>query len=248
MTIRELVEFVKELGFDGVEFPLRDGYQVEPSNAVEKLPVLAEEMKKQGLSIMSVASHLDESIFKACSESGVTILRIMLSTDTGESYMEAENKWQKMLNNYVPLCRKYNVKIGIQQHFGPGVFNTMELRHLLEKCDTEYIRAIWDAAHSGLAGEEPEQALDIIWDHLELVNLKNAYYKRELDPATNKPLFTPFFTLGHDGIYDWKRAADYLIKRGYKGDICMPAEYTDEENVVDYIKTDLAYVKKLFNS
>ena len=40
----------------------------------------------------------------------------------------------------------------------------------------------------------------------------------------------------------------YLYKRNYEGVICLPAEYTDENNVLSYITEDIAYVKKLFRN
>ena len=41
-------------------------------------------------------------------------------------------------------------------------------------------------------------------------------------------------------------AVAHLKKRGYQGVVCLPAEYTDEENVDIYTREDLAYIKSLF--
>ena len=37
-SLAELGELVCELGYDGIEFPVRPGYQVEPENVVRDLP------------------------------------------------------------------------------------------------------------------------------------------------------------------------------------------------------------------
>ena len=42
-------------------------------------------------------------------------------------------------------------------------------------------------------------------------------------------------------------AAKALKKRGYAGNICLPAEYTDEANVKAYVSEDLKYAKSLFD-
>ena len=37
----ELAQFVSGMGLNGVEYPVRDGYEVHPGNALEALPELA---------------------------------------------------------------------------------------------------------------------------------------------------------------------------------------------------------------
>jgi len=247
ISIDELGKFVSELGFDGIEFPLRPGYQVEPQNAEKELPAMAKKLREEyGVEILSVASITDENIFAACAEAGVPVIRIMVNVDPDLGYMGTEAKKKKELEGLIPLCEKYEVKIGVQQHCGLMTSNCMEVLHLIEDFDPKYIGAIWDAAHSGLAGEEPEQALDIVWSHLCMVNFKNAFYRRINGPEADEAQWGRFFTTGNHGLCSWPRAVKYLKKRGYKGTVCLPAEYTDEANVNRYIAKDIAYIKSLF--
>ena len=242
----ELGSMVSGLGFDAIEFPLRDGYQVEPADAEKGLPKLAETLKAYNVGITSVASSTDENIFAACQAAGVPIIRIMLNNlEAGLGYMESETVWKHKLYDLLPLCEKYNVKVAVQQHYGLGTYTSMELRHVLEGLDLRYITGIWDAAHSALAGETPEKALDILWNYLAMVNFKAAYQKRVNGPEAEHAEFRPYFTTACQGASHWKNAVDYLLKRGYGGVICMPAEYTDEKNVLKYIKQDVKYMKEL---
>jgi len=248
MSIPALGKLVSGLGFQGIEFPLRDGFQVQPREAVEKLPLLGTQLAAYGLKIMSVAGSTDETTFAACKAAGVPLIRIMLQADLKTGYLNCEQQWLRRLESLEPLCAKYGVRVGVQPHYGPGVFSTMELRHLLEQCRGGHVGAIWDAAHSGLAGEEPEQALDIIWDRLLLVNLKSAFYERRIDGASGAAVYRPYFTTGRDGAGSWPRIVAFLRERGYRGDVCMPAEYTDEANVERHIASDVAYVRELLAS
>lgn len=241
----ELAEKVKALGFDGIEFPLRDGYQVEPQNAEKDLPIFANKLSQYGIKITSVASTADENVFAACQAANIDLIRIMFSANLEEGYMKSEYKMKKEIERFLPLCEKYGVRVGVQHHYGPMVSNSMELRHVLEGFDPKYVGAIWDAAHSGLAGEEPEQGLDIVWDYLMLVNLKTAYYKYQNGPEAARAEHLRYFTTGRYGICDWERVIKFLKKKGYTGVLCLPAEYTDEPNVEIYAKDDLAYVKSL---
>jgi sugar phosphate isomerase/epimerase len=56
------------------------------------------------------------------------------------------------------------------------------LRALLDGLDGRSVGAIWDAAHDALAGVAPESGLDLVWDRLVMVNLKNAFYIRTNGP------------------------------------------------------------------
>lgn len=244
----ELGEFVSRLGFSGIEFPLRPGYQVEPENAEKGLPALNETLNRYGVKITSVAGDTKERTFAACQSAGVKLLRIMVSADAQLGYMKSIEKTKRELDALVPLCEKYSVTVGVQHHYGFGVFGTMELRYLLDGFDPKHVGAIWDAAHSALSAEIPAQALDVIWDKLVLVNLKTAYYRRVNGPEAEQAKFEPYFTTGRNGWSSWKEIAEELIRRGYDGNLCMPAEYTDEAGVEKYIAEDVAYAKRLFAS
>ena len=245
-SVEELASFLSKLGFDAIEFALRDGYQVEPKNAEKNLPKLAKTLKDYNLSIASVASGTEENIFAACSEAGIPIIRIMAPISLKTNFLESIDEKKKELEKLLPLCEKYNVKVAVQHHYGPGVNNSMELKYLVGDFDPKYIGAIWDTAHSALAGEEPEQALDIVWSHLAMVNFKNAYYKRVNGPEAETASWKRHFTSGRHGLASWERVSDCLKEKNYKGVICLTAEFSDEEQVNRLIAEDIQYAKSLF--
>jgi len=246
-SVDELAALVLRLGFTGVEFPLREGYQAEPQHAEKDLPKLAKALKAHGLSITSVASDTTEAVFAGCAEAGVPLIRVMYWHDLNGNYLETEAAIRREIEGFLPLCEKYGVKVGVQQHCGPSVNSTMEMLHLLEHYDPKLIGGIWDAAHSGLAGEEPEQALDIIWEHLAGLSFKSAYYRRINGPEAERARYDAYFTTGKQGQCSWPRAVARIAKRGYTGTICMPAEYSDEDNTELYAAQDLADLKNLID-
>ena len=244
LSSEELADLVAKMGFNGVEFPLRDGYQAQPSDALESLPALAGVFASRGLKIYSVASSLDEHIFKACALAGVPIIRIMAGYGA-EGYLEGERRMRETLRDVQPLCEKYGVRVGVQQHCGKMVNNSMELRHLLEGLDKRYIGAVWDAAHSALAGENPEQGLEILREYLFMVNFKAAYYKKDTRAQSDWDIYRPYFAAGRECQFPWADSVAYLKKIGYDGVICMPAEYTDESDIEEKTAADLIFLKKL---
>ena len=244
-TMDELAQKVAGMGFNAIEYPLRPGYQVSLDDAENGMAELAKAMSKYGITVSSVASATEEWAFAACQAAGCKILRIMAGADKKLRYLDWEKSYIKYLEGIEPLARKYGVTVGIQNHFGNMASGTMELKRLIEKFDPSSIAAVWDAAHSGLAGEYETQALDIIWDNLCLVNFKNAYYRRVNGPEAPHARFEPYFTLGRHGAADYVKIAAYLKERGYKGDVCLPAEYSDEELVDELAPIELEYVKSL---
>ena len=245
LSMDELGRKVQSMGFSAIEYPLREGYQVALNDAENGMAELAKVLEKYGVAVSSIASATEEWAFAGCRAAGGKILRIMAATDKKQRYLDWEKSYIRYLESIEPLARKYGVTVGIQNHYGPMASSTMELKRIVDKFDPRYIAAVWDAAHSGLAGEQTEQALDIIWDNLCLVNFKNAYYRRVNGPEAPYAKFEPYFTLGRHGTADYAKIAGYLKERGYKGDICLPAEYSDEGLVDELAPVELAYVKTL---
>ena len=245
MPLGELGAFVKRLGFDAIELPVRPGFQVEPEAVGRGLPAAVRTLGDHGVRIASVAGPTDERTIAACAEAGVPVIRICVGTG-GKPYMEAEAQTQRELEALVPLLERYGVAIGIQNHCGDGVCSAMGIRHLIERFDPRHVAAVWDAAHSALEGEEPELGLDIVWSHLCMVNLKNAYRRRANGPEAEVARWEVYWTSGRQGFASWPRVASELKRRDWHGVVCLTAEYSEEASVERLIAEDIAFAKALF--
>ena len=244
MPLERLGEYVKSLGFDGVDLPVREGFQVEPANAERELPAAAKILEEQGISILSVADGTEEKTISACAAGGVPMIRICVRIEGG--FMESIEAWKRKLDDLVPILDKHGVTLGLQNHCGPNVANAMGLRYLLEDRDPRHVAAVWDAAHNALEGERPEYAIDILWPHIRMVNLKNAYWLRTNGPEAEVAEWKTYWTSGRHGLASWPRVAAELNCRGYEGVICLTAEYSDNDSVDRLIAEDIAFAKALF--
>lgn len=244
MPLPELARFVSGLGFDGIELPVRPGYQVEPEHIARDLPEAVRLLADFGLTITSVAGTTDAATISACADCGIPVLRTMVPVGP-EGYWAAEEQSRQDYDALLPLLESSGVKIGVQNHYGRYVCHALGLRHLLEPYDPHLIGAVWDAAHTALNGEEPELAIEIIWPHLAMVNLKNAFWRPVSGPETTPVEWEAYWTDGRHGLASWPRVAKELKRREYKGVICLTAEYTDEYAVNRLIAEDLAFAKSL---
>lgn len=245
-SLPELGELVSGLGFDGIEFPVRPGYQVEPENILKDLPPAARQLAEHGVRIFSVAGPTAEATIVACGEAGVPVIRTMARVAPGESYLAAERRYRQEYDSLLPLLENHGVTIGVQNHCGRFVSNAVGLRALLSGYDPRYIAAVWDAAHEALSGGEPDLALDAIWPQLCMVNLKNALWRRTNGPEAKYAEWRNYWTSGRHGLCIWPHVADELKARAYQGIVCLTAEYSDRDAVERLIAEDMAFARSLF--
>ena len=245
LPIPALGEMVRGWGFDGVELPVRPGFQVEPENVARDLPLAVRQLEELGLKVASVAGPVDAPIIAACADSGVPIIRTMIPIDD-DGYLATVARARRAFDALLPLLERCGMTIGVQNHSDRFVCNAMGLLHLIGEYDPQRIAAVWDAAHNALNGEDPELALEIIWPHLRMVNLKNAFWRRVTGPEAEDVVWRPYWTTGPQGLASWPRVAAELRRRDYTGVICLPAEYSDEASVNRLVVQDLAYAKSLF--
>jgi sugar phosphate isomerase/epimerase len=162
--------------------------------------------------------------------------------------VESEALWRKEWDALVPLLERYGVTLGVQNHYGRFICNAAGLRHVLELYEPRHIAAVWDAAHNALQGEEPEMALDIVWSHLCMVNLKNAFWRQTNGPEAEWAEWTWYWTGGRYGLASWPRVAEELDRRNYAGVVCLTAEYHAPDQVDRLIREDIDFAKQLFKS
>ena len=247
MSVEQLAELISSLSVNGIELPVRQGYQVEPKNATKKLPAISKRLSEFGLKIYSVAADPQEAVIAACGDSDIPVLRVLLDVPQ-KNFLSNVVELQKRLDKLLPLLEKYNVTLGIQNHSGLCFCNALSLWHLIHKYEGKSIRAVWDPAHCALAGEVPELAADILWPYICMVNLKNAYWRKKRKTEKDTTAWEVYWSRGREGLLSWRRVIDELTSRRYQGVICLHAEYSDEDLTQEYIAEDISYLKSLLKA
>src|SRR3569623_3616686 len=111
-----------KLGVQGIELPIRPGYQVAPDNVAKTLPNAVKVLAAMGLKIFSVAAPLDDVIITACGDAGIPILRTMVGFDLGKKSAKAAiDDARERYDALIPLLDKTGVSIGVQNQYGYSV-------------------------------------------------------------------------------------------------------------------------------
>ena len=254
LSLKDLGRLVKRLGFDGVELPIRDGYQVTPATVGTMLKEAARILGEEGVAIGSVAGPTDRATVEACGTAGVKIIRVCEAIDMQVGYFESERKIRARYDGLLSALKSSRVGIGVQNHYGTMVGSAVGIMHLIEGYDPAQVSAVLDPAHCAVDGEPVEMAIDIAWSHLSLVNFKSASHRRTNRITAPEAEWEILWTTAQHSGFSWKSAVAQLKKRGYAKDICLPAEYSKPEgkgqlmgdDVVSFLNYDLAYIKHLF--
>ena len=247
MPIAELARHVRDLGFDGIELPIRPTYQVEPDSIETQLPQAVKILADHGLKILSAAASADERTIAACGQCGVKIIRVCEHTPYEQDYADCEKQIIRKYEALVPLLDRHQVTIGLQNHCDDFIPHMAGCREIARHFMPRQVGIVWDVAHCALNGEDPEIAADIAWPSLAMVNWKNAFWQRTNGPDAEVATWQYYWTTGRQGKAPWERCAAELIKRNYQGVICLCAEYTDEASVNRLAAEDLAFAKSLLN-
>lgn len=255
MPLDQLADLVADLGFDGIELPVREGYQVNPSNVREMLPHARDLFARKGLVIASVASSITVDIIESMGQANIPLLRVMIPIDLSLGYLDSVKKYQDSVLEIQALLVANNVKIGMQNHQGHHVGSALGLQHLLSGLPQSIAGAVLDFAHCGLDGEPVDMALDLLKDRLLLLNLKNAYKHRIGYNDFGEAEWQVIWSTARHGYYSWKETIDLIVEKNISIDICLPAEYGKiglkgqlmDTEVLSLIKTDISYLKSLLS-
>lgn len=252
LKIGPLAQLVAEMGFDGIELPVRTGFQVEPQSIAESLGKAVDVFQAKGLQVYSVAGELDPVTARACAQAGVPVLRTMLKLEPGKTYFENVDAFREQCRLVGESLKGSRTTIGLQNHCDQFVTSSIGILHAIDPLPGDQVSAVLDLGHTGLEGEGESIAIDIAWSRLSMINLKNAIRLPDGKDSGGAIKWNRTWVSGRKGFTSWRKAIAELAKRKYSLPICLTAEYKDEslqpltgDAVIPFLKDDLAFLKSL---
>lgn len=246
-----LARRLRGLGVDGLELPVRPGYPLEPARLETDLPAAARLFADSGLRIFSIAPpvemQINERLVATCAAAGVPMIRTMVPVDD-RGYLACETAARNAIASQVTALLLHGIRLGVQNHYGRFVASAAGLRRIVEAFDPRAVAAVYDVGHCGLDGEIPDLAIDLLWSHLGMVNLKNMVWERTDPPGAVAATWRKRVVAGREGLASWPDAIGRLLARGFRGVITICAEFEDLTRKDDLLAADIAFARELLDA
>jgi len=256
LSIKEMGNQIKEMGFDGVDLPVRPGSQITHETAAKELPKAVKALNKIGLSVPSIVTglkrgdepHADE-VLAAAAESGVKMLRTASwSYRPGDDYWANMEQARKDLASLESLCEKHGVKANMQIHSGGCLnCNCAGTAIMLKDRNPKWIGLQIDPGHLAISGEDYDMSFAMTGEYLHSVNVKSPRYYPISDQNGQfrwKIIWTPLA----EGLVPWEHIMQILKDRDYDGPLSIHGEYPVEKSIEltsGLVKADLEYIRKI---
>lgn len=245
LTYDELAERIAELGFDGVEAPIRDGGHIEPAAVPDELPKMVEALRKRNLELTVMTSSINdpndpltEKVLKTASELGVRRYRMKyFKYDFSQPILKQLDEWRPRFKDLAAMNKEFGITAVYQNHAGRNYLGAplWDLRRLLEGIAVNEIGVAYDIRHATVeAGMSWPVTYHMIRPHIETVYVKDFVW------AGAKPQNVP---LGEGRISD--DFFQMLKKSDFNGPISLHEEYLDHRKP-ELVPTHLAAIKKDF--
>jgi sugar phosphate isomerase/epimerase len=251
LTFDELADRIAELGFDGVEAPIREGGHIEPVNVPDELPKLVEALRKRDLQVTVMTSSINdpndpltEKVLKTASELGVRRYRMKyFKYDFKKPILKQIEEWRPRVKDLAAMNKEFGITAVYQNHAGRNYVGASlwDLRRLLEGIAVNEIGVAYDIRHATVeAGMSWPVTFHMIRPHIETVYVKDFVWdgpKPKNVPLGEGQISTDFFQM--------------LKKSGFNGPISLHEEYLDHRKPelvpthLSAIKNDFATLKKL---
>lgn len=252
-NLQELAQRVKKMGFQGIEYPFRSGYQVEMQDTPRGLPFLAKAMEEEDIEITVATADFDENDFsyveafyEAVGKAAIPFIRPSYYRSGELSFWSQLQVARKKLKSLAKLSAKYGPKTLLHTHSGSLLTcSCLGARMLADTCGPENVGIYPDFAHLSLDGEPSEMALGICSEYLSLVGVKaNRYVAGERNEKGELQYKVEWVPL-KEGITDWTLAVRLLKQVKYSGPYVFHAEYSAYEKSAEFVVQDRKFLARI---
>lgn len=250
LSFDDLASSVTEIGFDGIEAPIRRGGHIEPEAVPDLLPQLVSALKKHNSQITVLTSDINdpsaavnESVLRTAAKLGIRFYRMKYFRYAESRPVRAQiTEWKSKLRDLAALNRELGMTAVYQNHAGNNYFGASiwDLHLALEGIDPNEIGVAYDIRHATAeAGMSWPVGFRLIRPHIKVVYVKDFVWGEKR--PTNVPL-------GSGRVQD--SFFRMLATSAFTGPISLHEEYLDHrkpELVPDHwtaIRTDFATLQK----
>ncbi|MDJ1504133.1 sugar phosphate isomerase/epimerase family protein [Xanthocytophaga agilis] len=258
-SYQHMAEIAAEIGFDGIDLTVRPGGHVLPERVTDDLPKAHEAIRKAGLALPMIVTHLTkadseaENILKTAASLGVRYYR------TGNYYYKPQTdilsqlrQFNVSLKELSLLSQKYKIAGCYQNHASiPPTFYVgaaiWDLKELLTGINPDWMGVQYDINHATAEGGDNWPInLQLIAPYVRTFDIKDFYWDRKEGKR-----FKHHCALG-EGTVDFKTYLPLAKKYQFTGPVSMHFEQSlggaengnrtltiDKKEVIAAMKKDL---------
>lgn len=163
LSYEETAKVIADLGFQGIEAPVRPGGHVEPERVEEDLPKLVDALKKEGLEITIMASGINavtpdqhtEKVLRTAAGLGVKRFRMSYYRyDLKQPIFAQLDEFRPQLKDLIALSKEVGIKPVYQNHSGKNYVGAplWDLHELMREYDPSEIGSAFDIGHATIEG------------------------------------------------------------------------------------------------
>jgi len=246
----DMAAFVEEVGWSGIECPVRTQGQIEPERVGEELPRLAEAFRRRGLDIPIVVTGITsiheahaEEVLRVAAKLGVRKFRLGAFMYTHDRPLEQQlDGFGHDLREIGEACGELGIQAAVQNHSGSDRFGAAvwDLVGVLKDFRVKNVGICFDIAHATIEGglSWPIQA--------RLAEpFRTAVYIKDFTWSKGPSGWQPNWCLLGEGMVD-RSYLSGLKRSGYSGTICQHQEYPmgDRADMAAHIKRDLEVLRR----
>ena len=237
----------RDLGWDGVEIPVRKGGTIEPEQVEEKLPDLADALKKASVEFSIIATDIAEAgdrlarrVLKTARQLGIRVYRIKhLRYDLKQPIAPQVDRFGHGLRELAELNKELGIQGAVQNHSGADYLGApvWDLWQMLRQIDPNSLGIYFDIAHATIEGglSWPLEA-KLVEPNLVAVSVKDFYWAKQESIKTKwREQWCP---LGEGMVH--REFFQSLKQTKYAGPISMHFEYDlgPGETMIGALKKD----------
>ncbi|MDF1851715.1 MAG: sugar phosphate isomerase/epimerase [Verrucomicrobiales bacterium] len=254
LSYAEMAKVIAEIGFDGIEAPVRPRGHVLPEKVEEDLPRMIDALKDEGLSLTLLTSGINEvsaeqhteKVLRTAAGLGVKRFRMAYyKYDLKKPIAPQMKEFRPKLKDLVALSKEVGIKPIYQNHSGRNYFGgpIWDLAEVLEDFDPADVGVAFDIGHATVEGAKAWPLnFARIRRYIDMIYVKEPGWK------DNKLEWGPVGS----GCVD-QAFYDVLKKSDFSGPISLHVEYLGHKDpkmvptILEAMKKDYATLQELLS-
>lgn len=154
-------ELVAEVGWDGIECPVRKGGQIEPENVEEALPGMVAALQRRGKTVGMITTDFTrpdaraEKVLRIAAKLGITRYRLGAWRYAKDKPIPAQlDEIKAPLRELAALNKSLGIQGGVQNHSGADSVGAAgwDIYELIHGLDPKHLGVCFDIGHATIEG------------------------------------------------------------------------------------------------